>query len=335
MNIENIVNRRFGDGVVTKIDKIKSKKGHNVLLVKFDISYGENSEIKNAMVIPEGWNGRLVGIGNGGYAGVLGTSWYSFADDGYAAVQSDLGTSALRRGEIDIAPDDLWRDYGYRAVHGMTVTAKALLCEIFGKNPEYSYFYGASAGGNSALSEAQRYPEDYDGIVAGVPSNNALALVTYFLWCYRKLGGDVGYPLIGKELSKKINLCAVEFFKSQGDGEPDDDFITYPYVGESTVEDFLGFLKEKIPELTKEQTSALEDVYKGPRNPRTGEQIFCGMPIGSEINTGYFLGDGITEGFDLPWYKSFSARSLKSWISILTATTKKCIFGSEGFYPRI
>lgn len=306
MNIDNIVTKRFGDGVVTNVEKLKSNESvGEIYKVDFEISYGGRSLIKNAMVIPEKWNGRLVGIGNGGIAGILGTDWYSFANLGYAAAQSDLGTSKLRRGEVDLGYDELWADYGHRAIHGMTVTAKAILKHVAGKSPDFSYFYGASAGGNSALSEAQRHPEDYDGIVAGVPSNNALALITYFLWCYRKLGGDVGHPIIGEELSGEINRYAVDFFKSRGVGEPDDDFITFPYCGENTVRDFIDFLKAKLPKLTEEQAEALAAVYTGPQNPRTGEQIFCGMPIGAELNTGYFLGDGITETFELPWFRIF------------------------------
>ena len=304
MNTENIVGKRFGDGVVTRLERLEPCESE-IYKIDFEISYGKESLIKNRLLIPKEWNGRFVGIGNGGIAGVLGDAWYSFAKDGYAAAQSDLGTCALRLGEIEVASDDLWADYGHRAIHGMTVTAKAIIGQLTGDAPVYSYFYGASAGGKSALSEAQLHPTDYDGIVAGVPSNNGLAFITYLLWCYRKLGGDVGYPLIGAELSLKINECAVEFFKACGRAENGDDFITYPYCGENTVRDFMDFLCERIPELTEEQRAALRDVYTGPKNPRTGEQIFCGMPIGSEVNTGYFLGDGITDTFELPWNRIF------------------------------
>jgi feruloyl esterase len=304
-NIETLVGKRFGEGVVTHVEKYEAREGTDVgqiYKIDFEISYGGLSHINNTMMIPERWNERFVGIGNGGIAGILGTGWYCFAENGYAAVQSDLGTSAVRRGEIVTAYEGLWADYGHRAVHGSTMVAKAILEYVKGKPPVYSYFYGASAGGKSALSEVQRHPNDYDGVVAGVPSNNGLAFVTYLLWCYRRLGGDKGQPLFGEKLSQKINDCAVEFCKAHGDaGEPEDDFMTFPYYGKNTVAEFIDYLKIKLPELNKEQLEALEAVYTGPKNPRTGEQIFCGMPIGSELNTGYFLGDGITCGFDLPW----------------------------------
>ena len=308
MNLKDLIGKRLGDGTVTNIERLESienEKSGKIYKIDFEISYGGKSLIKNAMLIPENWNGRFVGIGNGGMAGILGTGWYCFAQNGYIGAQSDLGTSAARNGEITVAYDEMWADYGHRAIHGMTVTAKAILMYIKGEAPKYSYFYGASAGGKSALSLAQRHPEDYDGIVAGVPSSNGLAFVTYLLWCYRKLGGDVGHPIIGEELSERINLCAVEFFKARGDGQPEDDFMDFPYCGESTVPEFLDFLKIKLPELTKEQFDALEAVYTGPINPRTGERIYCGFPIGAELNTGYFLGDGITEIFELPWYRLF------------------------------
>ena len=308
MNTENLVGLKLGEGVVTHVEEYRAHEGTKVgkiYKIDFAISYGGRSLINNTMMIPEKWNGRFVGIGNGGIAGVLGTGWYSFAEDGYAAAQSDLGTSAVRRGEVEEVYGELWADYGHRAIHGMTVTAKAILKHITGKSPDHSYFYGASAGGISGLSEAQRHPADYNGIVCGVPSNNALAFITYLLFCYRKLGGDRGSPLFGEELTERINRCAVEFFKARGDGEENDDFISYPYCGENTVNEFISYLRERIPELTKEQTDALTAVYVGPKNPRTGEQIYCGMPIGAEINSGYFAGDGITEHFDLPWFKLF------------------------------
>ena len=94
------------------------------------------------MLIPENWNGRFVGIGNGGMAGILGTGWYCFAENGYIGAQSDLGTSAARNGEITVAYDEMWADYGHRAIHGMTVTAKAILEYVKGRPAEYSYFYG-------------------------------------------------------------------------------------------------------------------------------------------------------------------------------------------------
>lgn len=314
-DMEKLVGKRFGEGVVTHVEEYKAREGANVrqiYKIDYEISYGGLSHINNTMMIPEKWNGRFVGIGNGGIAGILGTGWYCFPENGYAAAQSDLGTSAVRRGEVETAYEGLWADYGHRAVHGSTAVAKAILEYVNGKPPVYSYFYGASAGGKSALSEVQRHPKDYDGVVAGVPSNNGLAFVTYLLWCYRKLGGDVGYPLFGEEMSKRITQCAVEFFKARGDGEPEDDFITFPYCGENTVSEFVDYLKIKIPELSKEQTDALTAVYNGPKNPRTGEQIFCGMPIGSELNTGYFLGDGITCGFDLPWNQLFFGKEFNN-----------------------
>ena len=307
--MKSIVGQKFGESTVSEAKKIEAcdhKECGTIYKIAFVTSYGEKSHINNLLLIPENWNGIFVGIGNGGIAGTLGTAWYSFAECGYAVAQSDLGTSALRRGEVTVADEGLWADYSHRAIHGMTVGAKEIIRIITGKSPDYSYFFGASAGGLSGLSEAQRHPSDYDGIVAGVPSNNGLAFVAFLLFCYRMLGGDAGYPLIGEELSKRINECAVRFFKARGCCECDeDDFIAYPWCGENTIDEFLDFLTKEIPSLTSEQIEALGAVYRGPKNPRTGEQIFCGMPIGSEVNTGYFLGDGITEDFDLPWFKIF------------------------------
>ena len=75
-------------------------------------------------------------------------------------------------------------DWAYRAVHEMTTIAKAVVETARGRAPLRSYFTGCSTGGQQALSEAQRYPADYDGIVAGDPGNNRIHLIYGFLWSW-------------------------------------------------------------------------------------------------------------------------------------------------------
>ena len=97
MKIKNIIGSKFGDGIVTQFKRLESLETENsgeIYKIDFEISYGGQSHINNTMLIPEKWNGRFVGIGNGGIAGILGTEWYRFAQNGYIGAQSDLGTSA-------------------------------------------------------------------------------------------------------------------------------------------------------------------------------------------------------------------------------------------------
>lgn len=119
------------------------------------------------------WNGKLQGLANGGFAGAinfleLGAS----LQHGYVATGTDTGHSGS---PIDAAwalnhPEKII-DFGYRGIHEMTRVAKAVIPAFYGSAPKRSYFAGCSDGGREALMEAQRYPEDYDGILAGAPAN--------------------------------------------------------------------------------------------------------------------------------------------------------------------
>jgi feruloyl esterase len=134
-----------------------------------------DSDIKMEVWLPAaGWNGKLQGIGNGGFAGLIDDMQLGIAvKAGYAAVATDAGHAGS---PIDAAwaighPEKVV-DFGHRGIHEMTRVAKALVQTYYGKAPQQSYFAGCSDGGREALMEAQRYPEDYNGILAGAPANN-------------------------------------------------------------------------------------------------------------------------------------------------------------------
>src|SRR5512134_1031389 len=120
--------------------------------------------------LPEGsgWNGRFQAVGGGGLAGII--SYPAMAEavrGGYVSSSTDTG---------HVASDEQWLldrqrivDYGYRAIHEMTVKAKSVIEAHYGRAAEYAYFNGCSTGGRQGLMTAQRYPDDYDGIVSGAP----------------------------------------------------------------------------------------------------------------------------------------------------------------------
>ena len=126
-----------------------------------------------------GWNGRLLGLGNGGFAGLIGTEDLGGAmAGGYAATATDTGHTG---GPIDATwalghPEKII-DFGHRGIHEMTRVARLIVKQFYGSAPRHAYFVGCSDGGREALMEAQRYPTDYDGILAGAPANNWTALL--------------------------------------------------------------------------------------------------------------------------------------------------------------
>jgi feruloyl esterase len=132
------------------------------------------------------WNGRFQGMGGGGMSGGSENSVRAPAAAGYVAGATDTGHEG-GSGSFALGPDNrhnwmLIRDNAYLGIHDMTVTAKALAEAFYGKTPKYSYWNGCSTGGRQGLSEAQRYPADYDGILAGAPAINFPKLHVAQLW---------------------------------------------------------------------------------------------------------------------------------------------------------
>jgi feruloyl esterase len=129
-----------------------------------------DSEIGIEVWLPRaGWNGKLLGVGNGAWAGSISHSALAGAvADGYAAASTDTGHKG---GSPDFAATtDKLVDFAHRAVHEMTVAARAVTTAYYSRPVERAYFSGCSTGGRQALTAAQRYPEDFDGIVAGAPA---------------------------------------------------------------------------------------------------------------------------------------------------------------------
>jgi feruloyl esterase len=138
-----------------------------------------DSNIKIEVWLPmSGWNGSFQGVGNGGWAGTIGyASLAAAVKAGYAGASTDTGhvgnTAAFASGH----PEKLI-DMGYRAVHEMTVQGKSIVNAFYGNAPKVSMFNGCSQGGRQAITEANRYPADYDAIIAGAPAIYNMALHT-------------------------------------------------------------------------------------------------------------------------------------------------------------
>ena len=132
-----------------------------------------DSHIRAEVWLPSsGWNRKLQGVGNGGFAGSIDYgSLASAVSHGYAAAATDTGHQANpSSADWALGHPEKIVDFGYRALHEMTVTAKVLVAAYYGENPARAYLNACSNGGRQGLMEAQRYPADYDGIAAGAPT---------------------------------------------------------------------------------------------------------------------------------------------------------------------
>ncbi len=136
-----------------------------------------DSHIEMELWLPtESWNGKFLAVGNGGWAGSISTDAMATAlRRGYATASNDTGhkggTAAFALGH----PEKLI-DFAYRAMHEMTVQSKAIIQTFYGRSPQLSYYQGCSTGGRQGLMEAQRFPEDFDAIIAGAPVYNVIHL---------------------------------------------------------------------------------------------------------------------------------------------------------------
>ncbi len=169
-------------------------------------------------------------------------------------------------------------DYLYRAKHLTTVAAKGIITAYYGRPASYSYFSSCSNGGRQGLLEAQRYPEDYDGLIIGAPWNFQSHSNAGFVWDAQALNApDAAIPAAMLQVVNAAALSACD----KNDGLVDG-VIANPREChfDPSVLACRGGDTDKC--LTLQQIAALKRIYAGPSNPRTGEQIFPGFAVGSE-----------------------------------------------------
>lgn len=247
-----------------------------------------DSEIHYEVWMPaSGWNGKFDHGGNGGYGGSLGTPAGYMLNGllrGYATAGTDMGHDARVTPGASFAlghPEKLV-DWASRANHVTAVAAKLIIRAYYGMPAYLSYFTGCSDGGHEALMEAQRFPDDFDGIVAGAPANYWTHQSAAWVW--EALAGLNVLPVSKLPM---INAAAV---------------AACPGIVPTVIDDptRCGFDPASLrcagadgPNcLTEAQVDAVRKIYAGPRNPRTGEQIYPGLERGSEAAGGLLGGSG-------------------------------------------
>jgi len=242
-----------------------------------------DSEIKFEVWLPpvEAWNGKFQGVGNGGYSGAIGyTAMANALRRGYATASTDTGHAGddMKFGQGH--PEKVI-DWAYRAVHVMTEASKLVVRNAQGKFAEHSYFVGCSSGGHQALTEAQRYPDDYDGIIAGDPANNRIRQTFAFLHSWIATHDKEGRPIIPQaklQLMTKAAIEACDGIDGLKDGIIDDPRRCQ--FDPAKLQCKAG--ADEATCLTPVQVEAAKKTYEGVRSPRTGEPIFTGWPRGSE-----------------------------------------------------
>jgi feruloyl esterase len=286
-----------------------------------------DSTIKIEAWLPSsGWNGRFLGTGGGGFQGVITYSELaSGLKAGFAATNSDLGTGssgcnplfcgsngnmgnplAIAFGDPAAPSTGLFmhperiKDFGFRAIHLMTVRGKEIAKAFYGQNAQRAYFAGCSTGGQNALMEAQRFPDDYDGILAGAPAFNRTHLHMAGLALWQATHATPGRFIQPGQMTL-INQAVLKQCVGQDGGASTDQFLTDPRDCRFDPRSLLCTGGQLPPAcLTADQVTTMQKYYAGTIDPVNGQVINPGAPRGNETDDITALGLAFQERLPEP-----------------------------------
>jgi feruloyl esterase len=230
-----------------------------------------------------GWNGRFQGTGGGGFLGGSPNSLPGPVAQGYAAGSTDTGHEG-GRGSFALKDTgglnwQLIRDNAHVGIHEMTVTGKALTEAFYGEAPGYAYFTGCSTGGRQGFMEAQRYPADYDGILAGAPAINWPKLHVQQLWG-PMLMSNADNPVANCKLAAATQAAVMACDDLDG---VKDGIIENPMVCDFDPHTLVGKSAGQCGTITATDASIIARVLEGPRRV-DGSFLWYGMPWGADMS---------------------------------------------------
>ncbi|HEY3840221.1 MAG TPA: tannase/feruloyl esterase family alpha/beta hydrolase, partial [Bryobacteraceae bacterium] len=240
-----------------------------------------DSEIKSEVWLPGAsvWNGKLLMEGGGGLVGRINAEGMTYAiREGYASASTDTG-HAGGSGRFALGHPDKITDFAYRAVHETAVEAKVLIAAYYGRSPGLSYWEGCSTGGRQGLMSAQRYPEDFDGVIAGAPAYNQFYISA---WRMRLLMTALKSPqhALPPEKLKLLNDAVLD--KCDGNDGVKDRLIEDP----SSCHFDPGVLEcngsDTASCLTPQQLETVKSAYTDLRDSN-GELLYPHLPFGGEL----------------------------------------------------
>ena len=239
-----------------------------------------DSNIKIEVWLPlSGWNGKFYAVGNSGWAGSIPyRGMVEGIEANYATAGTDTGHD-VGNGTFIPGHPEKFIDYGYRGDHEMTLRAKEIIKAYAKTDPKYSYWIGCSLGGMEALVEADRYPNDYDAIIAGAPMNPMTMFNAEQIWngwlALKFPDAIIPAAKFGVMHEAVMKACATPIGQKQG-------FVEDPGSCKWDPASLLCKNGDAPDCLTAAQVDTAHKIYEGPVNPRTSEHIFIGIPKGLE-----------------------------------------------------
>jgi hypothetical protein len=283
-NCEALSGLKLADTTISVAKSVATEKGVPAhCLVHGLIKPAPVSAIQFEVWLPEaGWNGKLQTVGNGGLAGTI-----SFPAMG-TALKAGFATASTDTGHTAEEPKDWLQnkermiDYSYRGLHLTTVDAKAIVDAYYGQNASEALYTGCSTGGKQGLMEAQRFPADFDAIVAGDAANYWTRQMVSEVWNGVATGTpETALPEAKLQLVQDAVLEQCDALDGVKDG-----LIADPRRCKFDPKKLLCKGGDAASCLTAGQLSAVQKIYSGPVNPRTGQSVYPGPYPGGELGWG-------------------------------------------------
>ncbi len=247
-----------------------------------------DKEVRIELWMPKEWNQKLLGVGNGGLAGSISyAAMVRPLEQGYATSSTDTGHQGASTSDGEWALGNYERivNFADRGTHVMAEADKLILGAFYGAKPAHSYFSGCSQGGHEAMIEAQRYPADFDGIIAGDPANN---------WTHHYIGGHLWMALAmdgdGYIPADKVHILA-DAVNEQCDASDGikDGVLNDPRRCNFKPETLLCKGSDTSQCFTGAQVAAVEKIWAGLRTTE-GQVIYPGLVPGGEAGPGGWAG---------------------------------------------
>jgi feruloyl esterase len=291
---------------------------------------GDGDHAKVKVWLPQaGWNGRLQTVGGSAYAaGDYGVGLAGAVKNGYAAATTDAGVGIYletgwglnSKGEVNTA---LLKNFAERSEHEAAVVAKEVIDGFYGKPAAYSYFNGCSTGGRQGYMEAQRHPDDYDGILANAPAINWDEFEVATLWPQVVMNEEKTYPTdceFDAFKAAAIKACdPLDGVKDGLIGNPETcDFDPRTLIGTKLV------CKGEEITITAADAAVVGKIWDGPRTA-SGKKLWSGVPIDADLKFPYLAGttvdaDGNAKGVPFPVPASWVSTWLKKQPSFDVST---------------
>ena len=290
-------------GDLTTSDKVTRKNLPAFCRVVASVKDAPDSDVRVEVWMPnENWKGVFHLNGNGGYACVLDYNYGAMEaaiKRGYVSAESDLGTAPATPldGDALIGHPDKWKDWGLLGTHVATVAGKQIAKAFYGSDAKRSYYTGCSTGGQQGLIEAQYYPNDFDGILAGAPVINRTWGHAGAVTSYRAANLTPGHKLDAAKLAL-LTKSAVAACGAKGGGVKTDPFIADPMDCDFDAASLTCRGSANDQCLTPEEVETAKAIYLGPAD-KNGKPLFYGELPGSEsgvFNWGFLEAPGNAPG---------------------------------------